>query len=164
MQYFTALAVHTHTPLHTYRIARHNHTNTIKTARKRWLKYVHPIFITITSECCLVHLITNRFSLPRGKEKKNKITFLCTFWPFYSIKIIIPFQWNSINLLHHLFIPISFSFFFFLVRSSGTTSAPMLHLSDLEEPGRAPSVTQQAFRKPPSSSASGPEALVPTHP
>lgn len=57
-----------HTPLHTYRIARHNHTNTTRKAGERWLKYVHPIFITITSECFSVHLI-NRFSLPRGKEK-----------------------------------------------------------------------------------------------
>lgn len=60
-----------HTPLHTYRIARHNHTNTIRKAGKRWLTYVHPIFITITSVRFLVHLIT-RFSLPRGKKNKTK--------------------------------------------------------------------------------------------
>lgn len=37
----------TNTPLHTYRNARHNHTNTIRTGVKRWLKYVHALSITI---------------------------------------------------------------------------------------------------------------------
>lgn len=66
-----------HTPLHTYRIARHNHTNTTRKAGEKVVNV------------CSSHLYNNNFGVLFGafnkqiftstwKRKKTEIMFLCT--------------------------------------------------------------------------------------